>query len=162
MDPKELYKGGPTQDEILDGGARLGLDVVDRQAGKFVPTGLLVRLLPVKDYAALRAALGDEHKMAAVYLGRANADQVPDLTPASHDLLMDVGRRVNAHFFASWLPRQRELEELTRNPISDDLLAAAAREFVVAYKTQQNPPASGPTAPTAPPVGATHWPPLPA
>lgn len=164
MDPKELYKGGPTHDELLSGGARVELEVIDRAAGKFVMTGFLVRLLAVKQYAEFRAALGDETKMAALYLGRGHGDQVPELTPASHDLLMDVGRRVNAHFFASWLPRQRELEEVTRNPMSDELLAAAAREFVAAYKQQQDPKpeASEPTAPTAPPVGATHWPPLPA
>lgn len=158
---KELFKGGPTPDEILSGGSTLELEMVDRAGGKFLRIPVIARLIPVKDYPALRRSLADESELARLYL---RADGLPpsaELTPASHELLLDVGRRVNAHFFDCWLPRQRELENMANSALSEDLIAAAAREFVSSYKAQTGEPqkseTSGRGAPIAPPVGAKVW-----
>lgn len=158
----DLYKGGPTHDEILSGGASIEIELVDRATGKFAMSAVLVRLLPVKDYPALRRALDDEAEQVRLYL-RSDLERIGsgELTPASHELVMDVSRRVNAHFFDCWLPRRREIEEQSRSELSEDLIAVAAREFVASYKQQQTetePSAtSGRTSPIAPPVGAKHW-----
>lgn len=157
----DLYKGGPTADEILSGGAEIELEFVNRQERKFEHLRVLVGLVPVKEYPKLREAIQREAELPWVYLRRdfSRLENL-ELTPESHELLMDVGRRVNAHFFACWLPRQRELEELAHSGLSEELIAAAAREFVATYQQQSSPEpsaTSGRGAPIAPPVGAKHW-----
>lgn len=123
----ELYGGGPTHDELIAGGVRVEVEVLDHEKQHVTSREVTVRLVPVSEYPALRMALLEEHKLVPILIG--NLGFAEELTPASHELVVDVGRRVNAHFFAHWLPRRAELEGALQSRALGEFMSAAAREF---------------------------------
>lgn len=155
MDPKpeirnpkpELYRGGPTREEMLAGGLDVELEVLHRRLGAVEFRQARVRMLPVAEYPALRAALVDEDRLAVMYVAWGDTSPHDGLTPDAHEYVIEEGRRLNAHFFACWLPRREALEGQMRNPVLDTFLAGAARELAARLT------ASGPTSSDAPPAG---------
>lgn len=141
-------QAGPTAEELLAGGQAVELEYIDRPRAAIRYVHCLIRLVPVREYPALRAALLDEADLVRIYVRHQNPDTAVELTPAAHELVIREGKRINAHFFDQWLPRRRELEAGMQAPQMSEFLAIAAREFAGQLVPQGR--ISGATSPTAP------------
>lgn len=73
--------------------------------------------LPIKQYRKMAALLEDEIGLVSLYCGKllpgggldnAWAEQ---LTPASHQKVIEVGREINWDFFSSWVSRTQQTRE---------------------------------------------------
>jgi hypothetical protein len=87
--------------------------------GKTQSEMVKVLQLPIKKYRELSAALDDEIALAALYCdlaGRANDEKarrawVEQLTPASHEKVIQTGKDINWDFFCSWVSRRQQTRE---------------------------------------------------
>ena len=152
-DPRpELYRGGPTLDELLAGGMRCAAGVLDTTAKELVSLTVTIRPVPVSEYPALKAALLEESRLVEIYTGQAPGWGAT-VHPQSLETLLDEGRRMNAHFFAHWLPRRVELESQLQSGVMGEFMATAAREFAARMAGD-----SGATSSSAPVDGSAPSP----
>ena len=145
-------QNGPTPDELLAGGAAITVQVVNPGRQAILDERPFVRLIPVREYPKLRECLAEEERLVELYCAKPVGWAV-SLTPESHERLVAEGRRLNAHFFDSWLLRRKTLEESLQSRIMGDFLDTAARELAGRMLEMQS--ASSSAVPPPPPAPVT-------
>ena len=114
------------------------LDVADKPAVR--SENVKVLQLPIKQYRKMASLLEDEIGLVALYCGKllpgggldnAWAEQ---LTPASHQKVIEIGREINWDFFSSWVSRTRQTREALKGLPGAGGMEETARIFDVIAK----------------------------
>ncbi len=74
---------------------------------------IFLRQLPIKEFPRVRRALSDEVALAAIYCGK-EIGWAERLLPASHELVIEQGERINRDFFSRWSARMEEREKTVK------------------------------------------------
>jgi non-ribosomal peptide synthetase component F len=96
---------GPTKAETLRGGTSLSVDHSDGTTSE-----ILVRQLPVRDFERWLGVMDDEPRVVELFAERPEG-WGDTLTPASLELVVTEGERVNRDFFERWLQRRLARKE---------------------------------------------------
>lgn len=108
--------------ETVCGGMVLVMDMVGGTKEE-----VRVLQLAVKDYARLLELQGDEVALAGFYCGKERA-WAEGLMPASHELVIQEGERLNGDFFGRWVQRQTGRLERIRPGLAEKVWEVADKE----------------------------------